>query len=170
MATSSPWQFQHWTRRTAVPSGGVDILAGYVADLKSKNPNNVVVSAGDLIGASPLISALFHDEGTIEAMNRLGLEFNAVGNHEFDEGKDELLRMQNGGCHANPTTPARVTSSVRPPFEGPSSRSSPRTWSTLQLGGRSFPPRHQEIWQRPRGVHWHDAQGNAHDRHAHRSG
>ena len=78
----------------------MDILAGYVADLKSKNPNNVVVSAGDLIGASPLISALFHDEGTIEAMNRLGLEFNAVGNHEFDEGKDELLRMQNGGCHA----------------------------------------------------------------------
>ena len=78
----------------------MDILAGYVADLKSKNPNNVVVSAGDLIGASPLISALFHDEGTIEAMNRLGLGFNAVGNHEFDEGKDELLRMQNGGCHA----------------------------------------------------------------------
>ena len=78
----------------------MDVLAGYVAHLKSKNPNNVVVSAGDLIGASPLISALFHDEGTIEAMNRLGLEFNAVGNHEFDEGKDELLRMQNGGCHA----------------------------------------------------------------------
>ena len=57
------------------------------------------MSAGDLIGASPLLSALFHDEPTIEAMNELGLDFNAVGNHEFDEGVDELLRMQYGGCH-----------------------------------------------------------------------
>jgi 5'-nucleotidase len=96
----SPGNFSTGSGAPSVPSGGVDILAGYVADLKSKNPNNVVVSAGDLIGASPLISALFHDEGTIETMNRLGLEFNAVGNHEFDQGKDELLRMQNGGCHA----------------------------------------------------------------------
>lgn len=68
-----------------------------------------VVAAGDLIGASPLLSAFFHDEGTIETMNRLGLEFNAVGNHEFDEGKDELLRMQNGGCH--PTDPASTCGS-----------------------------------------------------------
>jgi 5'-nucleotidase len=57
------------------------------------------VAAGDLIGASPLISAAFHDEPTIEAMNALGLDISAVGNHEFDEGVDELLRMQNGGCH-----------------------------------------------------------------------
>jgi 5'-nucleotidase len=57
------------------------------------------VSAGDLIGASPLLSALFHDEPTIEAMNLLGLDINAVGNHEFDEGADELLRMQFGGSH-----------------------------------------------------------------------
>ena len=82
-----------------VPAGGAEYLATWVASLKAKNPNNVVVSAGDLIGASPLLSALFHDEPTIEAMNLLGLEINAVGNHEFDEGKDELLRMQNGGCH-----------------------------------------------------------------------
>ena len=58
-----------------------------------------MVSAGDLIGASPLLSALFHDEPTIEAMNQIGLDLNAVGNHEFDEGTTELLRMQNGGCH-----------------------------------------------------------------------
>ncbi len=80
------------------PSGGVDYLAAYVARLKAANPNNVVVSAGDLVGASPLISAFFHDEGTIQTMNQLGLEFNAVGNHEFDAGKVELLRKQNGGC------------------------------------------------------------------------
>jgi 5'-nucleotidase len=85
------------------PAGGVDYMAGLVQQLKAGSPNNVVVSAGDLIGASPLNSALFHDEPTIETMNLLGLEFNAVGNHEFDEGKDELLRMQNGGCH--PTDP-----------------------------------------------------------------
>ena len=60
-----------------VPAGGVDYLAGYVASLKAQNPNNVVVAAGDLIGASPLISAFFHDEGTIETLNRLGLEIAA---------------------------------------------------------------------------------------------
>jgi 5'-nucleotidase len=96
----SPGPFSTGPGAPSVPSGGVEVLAGYVADLKRKNPHNVVVSAGDLIGASPLISALCHDEGTIETMNRLGLEFNAVGNHEFDEGKDELRRMQHGGCHA----------------------------------------------------------------------
>ncbi len=102
-----------------IPVGGVDYLAAYVAQVLAKNPNHTVVSAGDLIGASPLISALFHDEPTIEAMNRLGLEFNAVGNHEFDEGREELLRMQNGGCHpsdANSCKGAEVGTPV--PFEG----------------------------------------------------
>ena len=56
-------------------------------------------SAGDLIGATPLVSALFHDEPSIEAFNLMGLDYNGVGNHEFDEGVDELLRMQYGGCH-----------------------------------------------------------------------
>lgn len=102
-----------------VPVGGVDVFAAYVDKLKAQNPYNVVVSAGDLIGASPLVSALFHDEPTIEVMNRLRLEFNAVGNHEFDEGTDELLRMQHGGCHpddANTCQGAIVGTPV--PFEG----------------------------------------------------
>lgn len=84
---------------SAVRVGGVDWLAGYIAKYKAENPTTTVVSAGDLIGATPLVSALFHDEPTIETMNMAGLEFNAVGNHEFDEGKDELKRMQKGGCH-----------------------------------------------------------------------
>jgi 5'-nucleotidase len=84
-------------------SGGVDYLAGYVNSLKAGFPNNVVVSAGDLTGASPLISGAFHDEGAVETMNRLGLEFNAVGNHEFDYGKTEILRKQNGGCYPGGT-------------------------------------------------------------------
>ena len=58
-----------------------------------------MVAAGDLIGATPLLSAAFHDEPTIEAMNQIGLDLSSVGNHEFDEGSTELLRMQNGGCH-----------------------------------------------------------------------
>ena len=101
------------------PSGGVDVLATYVNNLKAQNPNSVVVSAGDLIGASPLISAFFHDEGAIETMNRLGLEFNAVGNHEFDEGRTELLRMQNGGCHpSDPNSCQGATVGTPVPFEG----------------------------------------------------
>lgn len=87
------------SKTISVAAGGAEYLATWIKSLKAKNPNNVVVSAGDLIGASPLLSALFHDEPTIEAMNALGLDFNAVGNHEFDEGATELLRMQNGGCH-----------------------------------------------------------------------
>lgn len=82
-----------------INAGGVEYLATHINNLRATNPNTVVVSAGDMIGASPLISALFHDEPTIEAFNLIKLDFNAVGNHEFDEGATELLRMQNGGCH-----------------------------------------------------------------------
>ena len=87
-------------RIEGIDAGGAAFLAQHVAALEATNPRNTtVVSAGDLIGASPLLSALFHDEPTIEAMNEIGLDLNAVGNHEFDEGTDELLRMQEGGCH-----------------------------------------------------------------------
>ena len=81
------------------PAGGVEYLATHISNLRALNPNTVVVSAGDMIGASPLLSALFHDEPTIEEFNLIGLDFNAVGNHEFDEGWHELVRMQEGGCH-----------------------------------------------------------------------
>jgi 5'-nucleotidase len=82
-----------------VAAGGVEYLATHVRQLRATNPNTLFVSAGDLIGASPLISAAFHDEPTIEAFNLMGLDYNGVGNHEFDEGVAELLRMQYGGCH-----------------------------------------------------------------------
>ena len=104
---------------TAIAVGGVDWMAGYITDLKRQNPNTVVVSAGDIIGATPLLSSLFHDEGTIETMNRLGLDFNAVGNHEFDEGQSELKRMQNGGCHPTNSNTCRGAEVGTPvPFEG----------------------------------------------------
>jgi 5'-nucleotidase len=82
-----------------IDAGGVEYLTTHINTLRATNPNTAVVSAGDMIGASPLLSALFHDEPTIEAFNQIGLDYNAVGNHEFDEGHTELLRMQNGGCH-----------------------------------------------------------------------
>lgn len=80
-------------------TGRADFLAANIRAAEAKAEHSIFVSAGDLIGASPLISALFHDEPTIEAMNLLGLEINAVGNHEFDEGPDELRRMRFGGSH-----------------------------------------------------------------------
>jgi 5'-nucleotidase len=82
-----------------VDAGGIEYLATHIAQLKATNPNTVVVAAGDLIGASPLVSALFHDEPTVEALGLAGLQLAAVGNHEFDEGTAELQRIQNGGCH-----------------------------------------------------------------------
>jgi 5'-nucleotidase len=78
--------------------GGAEYIAAYVARMKAQNPLNVVVGAGDFIGASPLISALFFDEPAIETLNKIGVEFNAVGNHEFDKGSAELKRLQAGGC------------------------------------------------------------------------
>jgi len=86
-------------KKVAIPAGGVEHMATLVKGLRARKTNSVFVAAGDLIGASPLLSALFHDEPTIESLSAMGLEITAVGNHEFDEGKDELLRMQNGGCH-----------------------------------------------------------------------
>ena len=85
-------------KRINIAAGGAEYLATQVALLRARNANHVFVAAGDLIGASPLLSALFHDEPTVEALSLMGLEASAVGNHEFDKGATELLRMQRGGC------------------------------------------------------------------------
>jgi len=82
-----------------IAAGGAAVLGSYLRELEAKNRNTLTVAAGDLIGGSPLLSALYHDEPTIEAMNLLGLDLASVGNHEFDEGAAELKRMQRGGCH-----------------------------------------------------------------------
>lgn len=78
--------------------GGVEYLATHLARARAGHEHSLTVAAGDIVGASPLLSAAFHDEPTIEAMNLLGLDVTAVGNHEFDEGYQELQRMQAGGC------------------------------------------------------------------------
>ena len=82
-----------------VPAGGAEYLATHIRMLRHRNPHTLLVAAGDLVGGSPLLSSLFHDEPAIEVMNKLGMYVSAVGNHEFDEGQAELRRMQRGGCH-----------------------------------------------------------------------
>ena len=81
-----------------VPAGGAAYMAGALKQLRQGRPYSITVSAGDLTGGSPFTSSLFLDEPSILAMNQLGLELNAVGNHEFDRGAEELLRLQRGGC------------------------------------------------------------------------
>lgn len=83
---------------TRTPAGGVARLATVLDRLRARHPHFAFVSAGDLVGASPLASGYFDDEPAIDAMNSLGLDFNGVGNHEFDRGRAELLRLQSGGC------------------------------------------------------------------------
>jgi 5'-nucleotidase len=94
--------------------GGAARLAAALETARAGQRNTITVAAGDLIGASPLSSAYFLDEPTIDAMNLLGLSVASVGNHEFDKGSAELLRMQRGGCDKHTTrVPCRLE-----PFAG----------------------------------------------------
>lgn len=116
------------TPPSTVPAGGAEYLATHLDRLRAaataKGAYSVTVAAGDLIGATPLLSAAFHDEPTIEAMNMMGLEISSVGNHEFDEGYLELLRMQRGGCIDDGTGVNNQNSCPDPaaPFPGASFR------------------------------------------------
>ena len=92
----------HWAT-SSTPAhtlvGGAEYLASTLEQLRSKARYSHTVAAGDLIGGSPFLSGLFHDEPAVESLNAMGLDVSSVGNHEFDEGVTELLRMQRGGCH-----------------------------------------------------------------------
>ncbi|WP_406183491.1 bifunctional metallophosphatase/5'-nucleotidase [Streptomyces sp. NBC_01006] len=83
----------------AIPAGGVEYLATSLREARKGHEYSVTAAAGDMIGGSPMLSGLFHDEPTVEALNKLKLDVSSVGNHEFDEGKTELRRMAYGGCH-----------------------------------------------------------------------
>ncbi len=87
--------------KITVAAGGSEAMATLVKQKRGEVKNSVFVAAGDLVGASPLLSALFADEPTIESLSLMGLEISAVGNHEFDKGVAELLRKQNGGCSSD---------------------------------------------------------------------
>ncbi|MFD7529881.1 MULTISPECIES: bifunctional metallophosphatase/5'-nucleotidase [unclassified Streptomyces] len=86
-------------RGPAIQAGGLAQMATLLDDARAGRPNSLTLGAGDMIGGSPLISALFHDEPTVDALEELGLGVTSVGNHEFDEGPAELRRMVDGGCH-----------------------------------------------------------------------
>ena len=88
-----------FTDGAPVNAGGIEYLGTHVARARAREPNTLVVASGNLIGGSPLLSAALHDEPTIKAMNLLGLDLSVAGNHEFDEGRTELMRLQQGGCH-----------------------------------------------------------------------
>ena len=99
------------------PAGGIEQFSALVQSLKAMNKNVAVVSAGDMVGATPLLSALFKDEPTIEAMNLVGIDFHAVGNHEFDYGVRHLKRLKNGGCKVDEKT-SQPDCGGRPPYAG----------------------------------------------------
>ncbi|GAA3969441.1 bifunctional metallophosphatase/5'-nucleotidase [Actinomadura viridis] len=80
-----------------VPAGGAAYVATHLQRLR--NRDTLTVAQGDMIGATPLISAAYHDEPSVEFLGKVGVTASAVGNHEFDEGYRELQRIQNGGCH-----------------------------------------------------------------------
>ncbi|WP_374482140.1 bifunctional UDP-sugar hydrolase/5'-nucleotidase [Zoogloea sp.] len=88
---------------TTVRTGGAAYLATLIKQLRASNANTIVVGAGDMVGASPVTSTLTHDEATVDILNKIGLEVTSVGNHEFDHGKGELQRLQNGGCYVGGT-------------------------------------------------------------------
>ena len=97
--STTPGQHRRLDRAVNGPAGGAEYLATYVKNARMDNTNTLFVASGDLVGASPLTSALFHDEPTVEALNLMGLDVSGIGNHEFDEGLDEIYRLMNGGCH-----------------------------------------------------------------------
>lgn len=77
--------------------GGADYLAAYLRQREATNPNTLLVHAGDAVGASAPVSALLQDEPTIDFLNRLDFDVGTLGNHEFDKGADEALRLIHGG-------------------------------------------------------------------------
>ncbi|HEX2729501.1 MAG TPA: bifunctional metallophosphatase/5'-nucleotidase, partial [Rubrobacteraceae bacterium] len=82
--------------------GGAAYLDAYMDRYESDNPERTIrVHAGDMVGASPLISSYFHDEPAVYAMNEMQFDVGTLGNHEFDEGGEEMLRLINGGQRAD---------------------------------------------------------------------
>ena len=89
------------TKTLTVQAGGVEAIGSVLDEARKANPNTIFVGVGDMTGASPLISALLRDEPTIKALNELGMAVNVLGNHEFDNGVQELARFKQGGCNSN---------------------------------------------------------------------
>lgn len=81
-------------------AGNAAYLAKAVKDRQAQHKRDVTVFAGDNIGASPLSNALFDEEPAVIVSNHMNVDVASVGNHEFDKGAAELVRIQKGGCPA----------------------------------------------------------------------
>ena len=86
-----------YLEKTKESAGAADLDASMDRYEAQRPARTIRVHAGDMVGASPLVSAHFHDEPTVLAMNRMGFDVGTLGNHEFDEGKEEMLRLIDGG-------------------------------------------------------------------------
>ena len=145
--------------------GGAAQLASALQRARAGHANTITVAAGDLIGASPLASAYFLDEPTIDAMNMLGLSLASVGNHEFDKGSAELLRMQAGGCGKNTSRkPCRLEPFAGARFQYLAGNVLRDDGSTLFPGDRDPPGRPDQDR-----LHRRNPQGDGTGRHSGRS-
>ncbi|MCC6248705.1 MAG: bifunctional metallophosphatase/5'-nucleotidase [Rubrivivax sp.] len=135
------------TKTVVVPAGGSEHLATLVAQVRAKSPNHIFVAAGDLVGATPLLSALFRDEPTIESLGLMGLEVSAVGNHEFDKGADELLRLQAGGCSVKPGSGSAEPCQGPHPFKGAAFKYLAASTVVNATGRTLLPPYHVKRFQ-----------------------
>jgi 5'-nucleotidase len=81
-------------------AGGVATLGAALQAWRQTDPQLLLIGGGDLIGASPALSSMWADEPSLVALSMLGMQASSVGNHEFDAGRLELLRQQNGGCNS----------------------------------------------------------------------
>ncbi|WP_174187601.1 bifunctional metallophosphatase/5'-nucleotidase [Nocardia barduliensis] len=123
-------------------AGGAAYLATHLARLKAAYPASAVLAAGDNIGASPLVSGLFHDEPTITFLNNVAVAASAAGNHEFDEGVRELARLQQGGCAHDGCSPGAPFTGAKFPYLAANVADAQgnlppalRPWTLLEVGG-----------------------------------
>ena len=112
--------------------GGAAWLAAHLDKAAAAKPprTTIRVNSGDMVGASPLVSSHFHDEPTVKAMNLMDFDVGTVGNHEFDEGGDEMLRLIRGGARQGSAT-------SDPAYPG---ANFPTPANTLDRGGRMVLP------------------------------
>ena len=107
-----------------VPIGGAPALDAHLDRAERSHPGRTIrVHAGDMVGASPLLSSHFHDEPSVRAMNLMEFDVGTLGNHEFDEGGDELIRLLRGGQRSDGRqfkrdAAGRVVNTSAPDFEG----------------------------------------------------
>ncbi|MFI5776517.1 bifunctional metallophosphatase/5'-nucleotidase [Nocardia sp. NPDC051570] len=129
----------------ASTAGGAAYLAAHLARLKARYPDSAIVSAGDNVSASPLVSALFHDEPTVDYLNAIGVAASSVGNHEFDHGVRELARLQTGGCAPDGCSPGEPFTGAKFPYLAANVTDGNgqlpptlRPWTILEVGGHKI--------------------------------